>query len=135
MKPAIQPSFTALVGVDWSDRKHDFCLQAAGSPQREFGVLVHSPEAIALWAKALYRRFGGRIAVCLDIAKGPLVHALQRHEFIVLFPVNPPRWPVFQKKAENTKQPFNVSVQLGRANAANYPEQSITELPGPRAAA
>ena len=89
MKPAIEPSFTALVGIDWSDRKHDFCLQAAGSPQREFGVLVHSPEAIALWAKALYRRFGGPIAVCLEIAKGPLVHALQRHEFIVLFPVNP----------------------------------------------
>ena len=46
-------------------------------------------EAITLWAKALYRRFGGPIAVCLEIAKGPLVHALQRHEFIVLFPVNP----------------------------------------------
>lgn len=43
MKPAIEPSFTALVGIDWSDRKHDFCLQAAGSAQREFGVLVHSP--------------------------------------------------------------------------------------------
>jgi len=89
VKPAIEPSFTALVGIDWSDRKHDFCLQAAGSPQREFGVLEHSPEAITLWAKALYRRFGGPIAVCLEIAKGPLVHALQRHEFIVLFPVNP----------------------------------------------
>jgi transposase len=89
VKPAIEPSFAALVGIDWSDRKHDFCLQAAGSPQREFGVLAHSPEAIALWAKTLYRRFGGPIAVCLEIAKGPLVHALHRYEFIVLFPVNP----------------------------------------------
>ena len=89
MKPSIEPSFTALVGIDWSDRKHDFCLQAAGSSQREFGVLEHSPEAIALWAKALYRRFGGPIAVCLEIAKGPLVYALQRYEFIVLFPANP----------------------------------------------
>jgi Transposase len=43
----------------------------------------------ARWANALYSRFGGPIAVCLEIAKGPLVHALQRHEFIVLFPVNP----------------------------------------------
>jgi transposase len=78
-----------LVGIDWSDRKHDFCLQGAGSQQREFGVLAHYPEAIARWANALHRRFGGPIAVCLEIAKGPLVHALQRHEFIVLFPVNP----------------------------------------------
>lgn len=59
MKPAIEPSFTALVGIDGSDRKHDFCLQAANSPQREFGVLVHSPEAITLWAKALHRRLLG----------------------------------------------------------------------------
>jgi transposase len=78
-----------LVGVDWSDKKHDFCLQCAGSQQRELGVVAHRPEAIEHWARALYRRFGGPIAVCLEIAKGPLVHALQRYEFIVLFPVNP----------------------------------------------
>jgi hypothetical protein len=75
-KPAIEPSFTALVGIDWPARKHDFCLQATGSPQREFGVLLHSPETITLWAKALDRRVGGPIAVCPEIAKGPLVHAL-----------------------------------------------------------
>jgi transposase len=81
--------FTALVGIDWSDRKHDFCLQGAGSPQREFGVVAHRPEAIEHWVRALYERFGGPIAVCLEIAKGPLVHALRRYEFMVLFPVNP----------------------------------------------
>jgi transposase len=89
VKLATEQRFTALVGIDWSDRKHDFCLQAAGSPQREFGVLAHVPEAIVRWATGLYGRFGGPIAVCLEITKGPLVHALQRHPFIVLFPVNP----------------------------------------------
>ena len=89
MKLASEHRFTALVGIDWSDRKHDFCLRAAGSEQRESGVLVHSPEAIARWATGLYSRFGGPIAVCLEIAKGPLVNALQRYGFIVLFPVNP----------------------------------------------
>ena len=89
MKLATEHRFTALVGIDWGDRKHDFCLQVAGSEHRESGVLVHSPEAIARWATGLYSRFGGPIAVCLEIAKGPLVHALQRHDFIVLFPVNP----------------------------------------------
>src|SRR5262245_2383015 len=75
--------------MDWSDKKHDFCLQGAGSQQRELGVVAHRPEAIDHWARALYQRFGGPIAVCLEIAKGPLVHALQRYEFLVLFPVNP----------------------------------------------
>jgi hypothetical protein len=27
--------------------------------------------------------------VCLEIAKGPLVYALQKYDFLVLFPVNP----------------------------------------------
>ena len=89
MKLATEQPFTALVGIDWSDKKHDFCLQGTGSQQREFGVVVHSPEAIDHWARALCQRFGGPIAVCLEIAKGPLVHALQRYESIVLFPVNP----------------------------------------------
>jgi transposase len=64
-------------------------LQGAGSQQREFGVVAHRPEAIEYWARTLYQRFGGPIAVCLEIAKGPLVHALQRYPFMVLFPVNP----------------------------------------------
>ena len=89
MKPLGEQPFTALIGVDWSDKKHDFCLLGAGSQQRELGMVAHRPETIDQWARALYQRFGGPIAVCLEIAKGPLVHALQRYEFIVLFPVNP----------------------------------------------
>ena len=83
------PSFTAFIDIDWADREHDFCLQAAGSDQREFGTMDHSPEAIAKWAYSLRDRFGGPIAVCLELAKGPLVSALQRYEFLVLFPVHP----------------------------------------------
>jgi len=35
MNPQSFSSFTAFVGIYWADRKHDFCLQAAGSDQRE----------------------------------------------------------------------------------------------------
>ena len=89
MKPQSTPSFTAFVGIDWADKKHDFCIQAAGSDQRVFGTLNHSPEAIMQWACSLRDRFGGPIAICLELAKGPLVYALQRCEFLVLFPVHP----------------------------------------------
>jgi transposase len=82
--------FAAFVGIDWADRKHDVCVQAAGSSRRESSVLAHRPEAIAQWAEALRQRFGGRrVAVCLEITKGPLVYALQRYAFLVLFAVNP----------------------------------------------
>jgi len=82
--------FAAFVGIDWADRKHDVCLLAAGSSQPECSVLTHRPEAIEQWAESLRQRFDGApIAVCLEIVRGPLVYALQRYAFFVLFPVNP----------------------------------------------
>jgi transposase len=70
--------------------KHDVCLQAVDSATREVRQLDHKPEAIDAWARALQERFAGRpVAVCLELSKGPLVYALRKYEFLVLFPVNP----------------------------------------------
>lgn len=90
MKPESPSEFAAFVGIDWADAKHDICLRAAEAERHEFSVLAHRPESIQAWAGALKQRFQGRpIAVCLELTKGPLVCALQRHDFLVLFPVNP----------------------------------------------
>jgi transposase len=90
MNTATEIEYAALVGIDWSDRKHDVCLQAAGSSKRELGVLAHRPESIAQWAQTLRQRFAGRpLAVCVELSKGPLVYALQQYDFLVLYPVNP----------------------------------------------
>ena len=90
MNTATEMEYAALVGIDWADRKHDVCLQAAGSSKREFSVLAHRPETIAQWAQALRQRFAGRpIAVCVELTKGPLVYALQHYDFLVIYPVNP----------------------------------------------
>ena len=90
MKPHLDVEFAAFVGIDWSDTKHDICLQAANSEEREWAVVPHRPAAIDAWASALRQRFGGRpVAVCLELAKGPLVYALQKYDFLVLFPVHP----------------------------------------------
>jgi hypothetical protein len=89
MKPQSTHSFMAYIGIDWADKKHDFCLQAAGAEQREFGTFDHTPDSISQWAKALHDRFGGPIAICLELSKGPLVYALQRCQFLQIFPVHP----------------------------------------------
>ncbi len=81
--------FTAFIGIDWADAKHDICIQAAGDERREFSCIEHKVEAIDEWAQSLYRRFGGPIAVALELSKGPLVYALQKYDFFVIFPVNP----------------------------------------------
>ena len=90
MESQIKNKFKAYVGIDWGDRKHDFCLHDPDSGQREFGTIKHTPEMIEEWVRSIQKRFsGGPIAVCLEISKGPLVSALERYNFLVIFPVNP----------------------------------------------
>src|ERR671935_1303509 len=88
-----QPShdtFAAFIGIDWADAKHDGCLQAAGSAKRECFQLEHTPEAIDAWVTTLRTRFNGQpVAICLELNKGPLVSALRKYDFLVLFPINP----------------------------------------------
>jgi hypothetical protein len=35
MAPLLNQHFKAFVGIDWSDTKHDICLQQAGDDRRE----------------------------------------------------------------------------------------------------
>ena len=82
--------FAAFVGIDWANTKHDVCMQAAGSATREFSGLEHTPETIDAWVNTLRQRFKGQsIAICLELNKGPIVYALRKYDFLVLFPVNP----------------------------------------------
>jgi transposase len=83
-------TFAAFVGIDWADAKHDGCLQTAGSTKRECFQLEHTPEAIDAWVTTLRTRFNGQpVAICLELNKGPIVSALRKYDFLVLFPLNP----------------------------------------------
>jgi transposase len=85
-----EEQFAAFIGIDWADEKHDVCLRVADSDRLERSTIRHTPEDLEQWAEALRRRFGGKpVAVCLEMARGPLVSALLKHSLFVLFPVNP----------------------------------------------
>lgn len=82
--------FVALVGIDWSDIKHDVYVYCCDSQTFDSSVIKHQPEAIEAWAIGVQQRFGGKpIAVCLEQKRGPLIYALCKYDFLVLFPVNP----------------------------------------------
>jgi transposase len=89
MQTLLSQKFTAYVGIDWADTKHDVCLQVAGEARRHFSVIEHTPHSIDRWAKSLFERYGAPIAIALELNKGPLVAALQKYEFFCLFPINP----------------------------------------------
>jgi len=80
--------FAAFVGIDWGDQKHSVCLQADGVESEH--ELPQRAAEIEAWASELRTRFGGRaVAICLEQSRGPLIYALLKYEFLVLFPVNP----------------------------------------------
>src|SRR5262245_29715539 len=81
MKQQVSEAFAAFVGLDWADAKHDVCLQAAGTAQREFLSLEHRPEEINAWVQTLRTRCNGQpVAVCLELNKGPIVSALRAYD-------------------------------------------------------
>ena len=81
--------FVAYVDIDWADKKHDACIQEAKCDQREFVVIPHKVDLIDEWAKSLRKRFGSPIAVAVELTKGPIVSALQKYDFFVIYPINP----------------------------------------------
>jgi transposase len=82
--------YAALIGIDWADSKHDVCLIDPRTLRREASHLRHSPTALDEWAATLRARFGGqKVAVCLEQSRGPLIYALLKYDFFVLYPINP----------------------------------------------
>ena len=82
-------NYKAFVGIDWANDKHDLCIQDPLTGKREFAVIKHDVNEIDKWIKGLHKKFGSPIAIAVELTKGPIVYALQRHEFVVIVPINP----------------------------------------------
>jgi transposase len=83
------PPFAAYVGIDWADKKHDLCIQIPAEGTQEFEVIPHRANSIDEWLRSLYERVNGPIAIAIELTKGPVVSALQKYDFVVIYPVNP----------------------------------------------
>jgi len=123
MNQVSERPFTAYIGIDWASSKHDICLQVAGSEDRIFDRITHTPEAIETWAQALYQRFGGPIAVALELSEGPIVSALQKYDFLILFPIDPKRLARYREaftpsgaKDDPTDAEFATQRRQGRSH-------------------
>jgi len=81
--------YTAVIGIDWADKKHDVCVQDMATGRRRASQVRHRAEDLDEWARSLHRRFGGPIAIALELSKGPIINALQKYDFFVIFPIEP----------------------------------------------
>ena len=85
-----EPRCTALVAIDWADRRHVFAWEDAATGQRQTGSIEHTPEAVASWVAQLRQRFGGGpIALALEQSRGALLAMLTPYEGLVIYPINP----------------------------------------------
>lgn len=90
MKDYTVNDFSALIGIDWADQKHDVCEMAVGSGEYHSSVISSQPETLHDWAVGLKARYPNKpVAVACELKKGPLIYALSKYDHIVIFPINP----------------------------------------------
>ena len=117
-------NYTAYIGIDWADRKHDMCIQSDQLKKDEYAVVSSKVEDIDTWAMDMYKRFGGPIAVAIELSKGPIVYALQKYDFFVIHPVNPATLAKYREafkpsRAKDDPTDALLAVELIR----KYPEK------------
>ena len=81
--------WVACVGIDWSDRKHDWALWSHDG-STDGGVFKSKPEEIHEWVRELRKRYPeGKILVALEQSRGALIYALSQYDFLLIMPINP----------------------------------------------
>jgi len=112
--PCIQ-DFACLVGIDWADRKHDFCETTIEGNDPTLGIFSSKPESIHDWAMSYKKRFPDqRIAISCELKKGPLVHALLKYDHLVIFSINPSTVAKYRKAFVHSgakDDPSDASIQ------------------------
>lgn len=116
--------FSAYIGIDWADKKYGYCIQVSNQSNREFGVLTHTPEKINDWVQSLHQRFGGQLAISIELTKGPIIYALQKYNFITLFPVNPSFLAKYREAFTPSKAKDDpTDAELALDLMLNYPKK------------
>ena len=80
MKASKINHFSALIGIDWADKKHDVCETKVDSQKYDYSVISSNPKAINQQALEVKNRYPNKpFAVACELTKGPLIYALRQH--------------------------------------------------------
>lgn len=98
MKAPVINDFSALIGIDWADKKHDIGEMPMDTNDIQYSVISSTPQALHDSAMALKQRYPHqRIAISCELKKGPLINALSQYAHITLFPLNPSTLAKYRK--------------------------------------
>jgi hypothetical protein len=84
------PPIVLWIGLDWADQKHHLVgLPTAGGPRLE-QELAQKPELLEAAILEIRRQHPtGRIGVCVEQSRGPVIAALLKYDFLHIYPINP----------------------------------------------
>ena len=106
--------FTAFVGLDWADQKHDISVSPSSGGEPIHQIINHTPEALNEWLGKLRQQYPeGQIAICLEQSKGALIFHLLGYDFLTLFPINP-------KNLARFREAFTTSGAKSDFSDADY---------------
>lgn len=92
-----------LVGIDWADQEHVYCLMDEAGTTLSTGTIEHTAEGLEQFMTAARARVHSPsdVLVALETSHGPLVGALLEHGFTV-YAINP-------KAVERSRERFRIS--------------------------
>jgi transposase len=85
-----QRNYPVYVAIDWADQKHDVAVFDPSTGKKEDLVIKHNPEDLADFVAGLRARLGSeqdRVALAVELKRGPLINFLSVFEFIDIYPV------------------------------------------------
>jgi Transposase len=96
----VTSEFDFYVGIDWATQKHQACIMDAEGQVLEQRKFEHSGEGILEflgWMEVLAQGPVHRIAVAIEVPRGPLVEAFLEHQWTV-FSINPKQLDRFRDR-------------------------------------
>lgn len=124
------PKFSAYIGIDWADSKHDIYLQAANESKRTLSVIEHQVDKIDDWVQSLRKKYKAPIAVSVELSKGPIIYALQKYDCFVIFPIHPATLATYRhafKTSRAKNDPGDAELALDML--IRYPERFKAIVP------
>jgi transposase len=88
--PAPLPPVVCWVGLDWADQRHCLAVRTGPAEPAKMHSVDQKPEQLDGFFLGLRAQHPqGRIAVAIEQSRGPVLYALMKYDFLVLYPVNP----------------------------------------------
>lgn len=92
-----------LVGIDWSDEKHDLTIIEPGRTPRHMQVDANPQDVENMIAELRNIASGRKIAVCLEKGRVRIIHHLLFHDDITLYPVDPKQAARYRESFKSSK--------------------------------